>query len=211
MKDTASEIRHIKEDPFAAMVDAVDRTFLLLYRYVRRHWPRITRLIVALLPLMVLLVGSCKTSQLPWAYGGDAGSEQFRTALFPDRVNFQGAHYYPAAGYVSRARIFVESAPEVLMMMTQQEIGYLFGKPTMHRRDADAEVLQYKTGSCVVDFYFYNEHGTREPTQLSYVDLRLKEEMIQDGPPRTEPPSVSEQSECLRGVVAAREFPGAPA
>ena len=190
---------------YTAAVDVLDQAFMMLYRYVRRHWPRITRLIVVLLPLIVLLVGSCKTAQFPWAYGGNTGSEQFRTALFPDRMNFQGTHYYPAAGYVSRARDFVEDAPEVLMMMTQNEIGYLFGKPTMHRRDANAEVLQYKTNSCVVDFYFYNEHGTREPTRLSYIDLRLKDEMVQGGLLRTEPLSVREQSKCLRAVVTSRK------
>ena len=204
----ATEIQQITKghDPCATAVDVVDQVFMLLYRYVRRHWPRITRLIVALLPLMVLLVGSCKTSQLPLVYGDNSGSEQFRTALFPDRVNFQGINYYPAAGYVSRAIAFVENKPEVLMMMTQKEIGYLFGEPTMHRRDADAEVLQYKTNHCVVDFYFYNEHGTREPTKLSYVDLRLRDEMIHGDIQRTKSPSVIEQSNCLRNVVASREF-----
>ena len=208
MKVMAAEMQQTikKQDSCAIAVDVVDQVFMLLYRYVHRHWPRITRLIVALLPLMVLLVGSCKTSQLPLAYGDNSSSEQFRTALFPDRVNFQGSNYYPAAGYVSRARTFVTDTPEVLMMMTQKEIGYLFGNPTMHRRDADAEVLQYKTNGCVVDFYFYNERGTRDPTQLSYVDLRLKDEMIHGGIMRMKPLSIREQSECLRDVVTSRSF-----
>jgi hypothetical protein len=175
------------------MIGRLDRGFMQFYRNARR----ITRLAVALLPLMALLVGSCKTAEQPQAYNGSIGPEQFRGVLFPDRAGFQGANYSPAAGYVSAARGFVEDTPPALMMLTRQEIGYLYGRPALQRQDADAEVWQYKTGACVVDFYFYG------PDKLSYIDVRLKED---DMTFRAIPASARERSGCLHDVDA-EDFP----
>ena len=192
MRDTFSH------DPYTAVVSILDDGFMLLYRHVRRNARRITNLVVTLVPLMALLVGSCKTSQTPYLtdniYGGNASAiqfqtEQFQTALFPDRLNFHGTHYRPAAGYISQARSFVEDTPKTMMMLNSDEIGYLFGKPSLHRRDADAEVMQYKTGGCVVDFYFYGQK------QLSYVDVRLKDRS---------PASDREESKCLHSIDAKK-------
>ena len=95
-------------DPGALMADMADRALMLLYSHIRKNSRRLTHLVVALLPLMALLVGSCKTSELlPWAYSGNTVPEQVRMALFPDRANAGSADYYPAAGYVSRARSFI--------------------------------------------------------------------------------------------------------
>lgn len=187
-------------DPYAMIVSLMDQGFMLFYRHARRNARRISHLAVALLPLMALLVGSCKTSQSPSAYNVSTGPEQFRAALFPDRADFQGAHYIPAAGYVSSARSFVEETPPALMMLTREEVGYIFGRPTLHRQDADAEVWQYKAGACVVDFYFYGKNP------LSHIEVRLKE----DGTTfRAEPVSPDEQSECLSDVDA-EDFAGTP-
>lgn len=195
-------MRNVKDmsilNPYAIIVKTADRGFMLFHRQVRRA----AHFVVALLPLMMLLVGSCKTSQLPWSYGSNAGPEQFRTALFPDRVNYQGAHYYPAAGYISRAQSFVAGTPDNLMLLTQQEIGYLFGKPSLHRQDADAEVWQYKTRSCVVDFYFYDTDRKQGQSPLVYADMRLKEEMVPGSLPRKTPLSEQEKSDCLHDVVS---------
>jgi hypothetical protein len=168
---------------------------------LRRHARSITHAAVTLLPLMALLVGSCNVSQLPWAYGSGASPQEFRTALFPDRVNYQGAHYYPAAGYVSRAKGFIEDRPDTLKMLTRQEIGYVFGHPTLHRQDADAEVWQYKTASCVVDFYFYGRKGDNAQSKLAYIDIRLKDRMVPGGPLHVAPLSASDKSSCLHAVV----------
>jgi len=188
------------------MIEMLDRALILFYGHVRSNSRRLTHLVVALLPLLALLVGSCKTAQLPLAYGGNTEPEQFRTALFPDRANFHGVKYYPAAGYVSRARSFVSGAPQSLMMLTQQEIGYLFGKPTLHRQDADAEVWQYKTGGCVVDFYFYNEGDVRGQSRISYVDFRMKDELIPGSAARQEPITLREKSECLHDTMLRESF-----
>jgi len=196
----------LRQLPGSTLIAVADEALLLLYGHIRRNSRRLTRMIVTVLPLMVLLVGSCKTSQMSWTFGNNAEPEQFQTALFPDRVNFHGAHYYPAAGYISRAQMFVVGQPQSLMMLTQQEIGYLFGKPTLHRQDADAEVWQYKAGGCVVDFYFYDEKGARGRSRLSYVDVRLKDELVPGSSPRAVPVSVREQSECLDDVVSQDFF-----
>jgi hypothetical protein len=178
----------------------------MLYSHVRRNARRLTRLVVVLLPLMVLLVGSCKTEQASSAYAGNGKPEQFRMALFPDRANFHGVSYTPAAGYVSRAQTLIASQPQSLTMLTQKEIGYLFGKPTLHRQDADAEVWQYKTSGCVVDFYFYNDGQARGQANPSYVDMRMKDELIPGSAPRSTPPSSSEKSDCLQGAMSRNRF-----
>ena len=173
-------------DPYTAVVSILDDGFMLFYRHVRRNARRITNLVVTLVPLMALLVGSCKTSQTADnIYSVVTSAEQFRTALFPDRATFHGAHYTPAAGYVAEARDFVEDQPQKMLMLTRDEIGYLFGKPTFHRHDADAEVWQYKTGGCVVDFYFYGQKP------VSYIDARHKDQT---------PASASEESSCLHNI-----------
>jgi len=114
---------------------------------------------VAALPLAVLLVGSCDTSQLPFVYRGATESQRFIAALFPANQ--------PAAGYVDRARDVVSATPSTLGLLTQKEIGYLYGTPTLHRRDAEAEVWQYKAEGCVVDLYFY---GAKTP--VAHMDVR---------------------------------------
>jgi hypothetical protein len=167
----------------------------MFYAQVRQNASRLTRLVVTLLPLMVLLVGSCKTEQASSAYVGNE-SQQIRMALFPTQTGS------PAAGYVSRARSFIVGQPQSLMMLTQQEIGYLFGKPTLHRKDADAEVWQYKTSGCVVDFYFYNDEKTHGQVNPSYVDMRMKDELTPGSAPRSTPASSSEKSNCLQGAMS---------
>ena len=175
-------------------VDLMDRALILFYNHVHANSRRLTRLIVALLPLAVLLVGSCKTSQLPWIYDINAGAAQFRMALFPvDQASSQ-----PAAGYISRARDFIVGQPESLVKLTRRELDYLFGAPTLQRKDADAEIWQYKAEGCVVDFYFYADGQG----QVSYVDVRTKDELIEGGQLRAAPISTREQSECLHDVVA---------
>ncbi len=146
----------------------MDEALLRFYHQVRR----VARLVVSMLPIIVLLVGSCKTSLLPAAYGGNDGSKQFRVALFPDQVNFKGMSYYPAEGYIARAQKYVSGAPDALNMLTQQEVTYILGAPAMTRHDADAVVWQYKSESCIVDVYFYKKSGDHAPSAVSYVDMR---------------------------------------
>jgi hypothetical protein len=182
-------------DPYTAVVQTVDSGFMLFYRHARRNARRITNLVITLVPLMALLVGSCKTAQTTdnlaaslssaTVYSVTTDAEQLQTALFPDQAAFHGAHYVPAAGYVEEARNFVEEKPQTMMMLTRDQIGYMFGKPSFHRHDADAEVWQYKTAACVVDFYFYGK------SQVSYIDTRHKDQT---------PATASEVSSCLHHI-----------
>lgn len=160
------------EDPhaYARFVAVADRALMIFYAQVARKIRGVISILVALIPLAMLLVGSCKTAEMPGAYGSNAGDVQFRTALFPDKVKAVTGEYKPAAGYVSRALKYVSYAPESLNRLTSEEISYLFGKPSMERRDAEALVWQYKTRDCVVDFYFYRDGETAAP--VSYVDFR---------------------------------------
>lgn len=188
MRDTFSY------DTYSALVCTTDDAFMALYGMARRNARRVTRLVITLVPLMALLVGSCKTtesSSLTEATTG--GAAQFRTALFPDRATGTSAHYSPAAGYISQARDYVQNKPQSMMMLTREEIGYIFGQPALHRHDADADVWQYKTGACVVNFYFYGK------SQLSYVDVRVKDG---DEAFRTEAASEHEVSKCLSRIDA---------
>lgn len=179
---------------FAGLVEVLDALLMAFYAHVRQNARRMTRLAVTLLPLIMLLVGSCKTSQLPAAYGSNAGPDQFRIALFPDRVNFKGVGYYPAQGYISRAQKFVTGDPQSLLMLTDEEITYLFGKPAVARHDAAAEIWQYRTAACVVDFFFYRDKLEKEDKgRVSYVDVRLKNNVASVSPSR--------QTRCLEHVI----------
>ena len=186
-------------DAWTSVAGTADRAFMALYAHARRNARRIMQLMMAFVPLLMLLVGSCKTSELPGSYGSNAGPDQFRVALFPDRVNYTGADYYPARGYISRAQTYVAGVPQALMQLTEQEIGYLFGTPTVERRDADARVWQYRGKACVVDIYFYQEKGRDKGYSVTHVDFRpskpgtLVDDVQQD--------AIENQSSCIRTLV----------
>ena len=151
--------------------------------------------VLTLVPLLLLLVGSCKTAELPGAYGSAAGADQFRVALFPDQVRIKdGERYKPARGYVQRAQTYVSGAPETLEMLTAREVGYLFGKPQWQRKDmaAKANVWQYTDGECVVDFYFYDAPVIGQPA-VSYADVRQRRDAT--------PLDGAAESDCLRAVM----------
>jgi hypothetical protein len=195
-------------DVWAWIAARADGGFMALYAHARRNANRIMRLLIAFLPLLMLLVGSCKTSVLPGSYGSNAGPEQFRIALFPDRVNFQGDSYYPAQGYISRARKYVEGVPTALTQLTEQEISYLFGAPTVVRRDADARIWQYRGEACVLDVFFYKEAGRDNGYSVTHVDFRMKEDLD----PAVQaadivPASPRSQSRCIRTLVRAGAKP----
>lgn len=45
----------------------------------------------------------------------------------------------------------------------------LFGKPSLRRKEAGAELWQFADPACVMDFYFYQDG---EVKRVSYVSLR---------------------------------------
>ncbi len=166
-------------------------------QWLLRRLRRAAELVLTIVPLMLLLVGSCKTADLPGAYGGSAGADQFRIALFPDQVRVKDSEMYkPARGYVQRARTYVSGAPETLEMLTAREVTYLFGAPQWQRKDAvaKANVWQYSNGECVVDFYFYEDAtGAAEQPAVSYADVRQRDDAHQL--------SGDAESDCLRAVM----------
>lgn len=195
-------------DPYAAAIGAVDDAFMGFYHEVRRNTRRIMRLMLALLPLMMLLVGSCKTSQVTNSFAGQTAVAQFRSALFPDRLAARDGSYRPASGYVARARDYIEGDPEALNHLTETEVNYLFGKPAMKRKDADARIWQYRAGGCVVDFFFYDQKDVanssviaHDGSAVSYVDFRLKQDLEPGSAARLEPVSAHSQSKCLAKIA----------
>jgi hypothetical protein len=202
LKSRTLHIKALQEfDPAAWLLGVADGAFMGFYAHMRRNARRITRLAVAFLPLMMLLVGSCKT-QSEGMNNLFIGVDQLRAALFPDRIIARDeADYQPAPGYVSRARGYVEGDPASLQHLTEQEIKFMFGAPAMQRTDADARIWQYKSGACVVDFYFYDDPAHKGESAVAYVDFRLKEDLMPGGAPRTEPIALHSQSKCLKKIA----------
>ena len=177
---------------------SIDRAPLLerAQGWVASRLRRGAELVLTIVPLMLLLVGSCKTADLPGAYGGSAGADQFRIALFPDQVRVKDSEMYkPARGYVQRAQTYVSGAPETLEMLTAREVSYLFGEPKFQRKDAiaKASVWQYSHGECVVDFYFYDDAGNAAQPAVSYADVRQRNDAHQL--------SGDAETDCLRAVM----------
>jgi hypothetical protein len=200
----ALKIKELKAlDPAGLLVDAVDGAFMGLYAQARSNAARMTRLGLTLVPLMMLLVGSCKTESASIHDSAQAGVDYLRTALFPDRVLARDAgDYAPAAGYVSRAQDFVAGDPATLMRLTQQEVAYLYGKPTMERRDADAKIWQYRSRACVVDFYFYEQEGHETESNVAFVDYRLKSDLVPGTPANDNPVTGRHQQRCLKKIAS---------
>lgn len=166
---------YITYDLYADIDSRLENSFTQLSSYARRA----TNFLIAL--LMVLLVGSCNASRTTSImYDAIRTVQELRAALFSDSTD--GA---PAATDISQARNFVEKMPKSMLFMTRDEISTLFGEPSFHRHDADAEVWQYKTATCVIDFYFYGKK------QVSYIDARRKDQT---------PASASEESSCLHDI-----------
>jgi hypothetical protein len=181
---------------------ALDGVYMGFYARTHQSLRRIARLFIAFLPLMMLLVGSCKTNQADAGNNVLAGIDGFRAALFPDRALARPADYRPAPGFVGRAQDFVESDPATLMQLTEQEVGFLFGSPAMQRRDADARVWQYQSHACVVDFYFYDQPGRTGESRVAYVDYRPRDlPLATDAAGATGAVPPRFQSRCLRKIA----------
>jgi hypothetical protein len=160
-------------------------TFTPFYRSIACYAHRIISLIATL--VMLFMVGGCKATPVTnSAANVVAPAQELQSFLFPDQA-------VTTATYITRARNFVENMPQTMLMLTRDQIGYMFGKPSFHRHDADVEVWQYKTAACVVDFYFYGKN------QVSYIDTRHKDQT---------PAIASEVSSCLH-TIDKKDFAGA--
>ncbi|MFN7114090.1 MAG: hypothetical protein ACK4PK_06990 [Alphaproteobacteria bacterium] len=190
-----------QQDPWTWLAGTVDAALMLFYAHLRRNARRLSRLAFAMLPLAVLLVGSCKTYGSDNIYGNTDAPAMFRLALFPDSRHALGDDYRPARGYVASARKYIAGEPAALTRLTEREIGYLFGKPSLERRDADARIWQYRTEGCVVDVYFYKNDTQKSGYDVSYVDFRSGEQLKVGGPIAENPAAPKSQSRCLRTLV----------
>ena len=133
------------------------------------------RLLTSVLPLMMLLVGSCKVEDLPGAYGGAGSPASFRLALFPDQLQAWGQQdYRPARGYIERAQRYIAGNPEAFELLSAREVVHVMGLPARRRRDADARVWQYADSDCVIDVYFYGETTGPAPALVAHTDVRRK-------------------------------------
>lgn len=198
----------MSQDPWTWLVGSVDTAFMMFYAHLRRNARLIARLAMALLPLAFLLVGSCKTAAGPEVYGNAEIPAQFRQALFPDsRMAGADEDYQPARGYIARAQKYLSGDPAALTKLTEREIGYLFGKPSLERRDADARIWQYRTDGCVVDVYFYKNSERESGFDVSYVDFRSGEQLKLGGRIAEEPAGTNSQSRCLRTLVSSGAEP----
>jgi hypothetical protein len=192
-------------DGMGWLIGMVDQGLMALYLHARSNARRLTRLGLALLPLMMLLVGSCKVEEVSDNFAGQGQTAQLRAALFPDRAVAQG-EYHPAGGYVARALKFVEGRPDALTRLTDREIGFLYGRPTTERKDADARVWQYKTSACVVDFFFYDDaRDGNDESPVSFVDYRLRQDLDPESAPREEPVPDIGRTRCLKKIAGGAQ------
>ncbi|MCP4356312.1 MAG: hypothetical protein GY793_11960 [Proteobacteria bacterium] len=161
--------------------------------------------LIYIAPLMALLVGSCKTVESPLASLAFDVPQKINVALLPQKTIVAGNVQRPNRSNLYRAQNIVTKDPNKLKDLTLTEVSYIFGEPTFSRKDANARVWQYKTSSCVIDFYFYKD-DKKSADSVSFVDMRFKEELIPGTSSRTAPASNQEQSGCLTDVVAARSY-----
>lgn len=186
----------VMADPWIAIQIVSARALRAGLAAARRNARRLSSIVMTLLPIMLLLVGSCKTEELPGAYGSNAGPDQFRIALFPDRVDYRGKDYYPARGYITRAQKYVSGTPDTLVLLTEYEIGYLFGKPALARKDAQARVWQYRSQDCVVDLYFYPD-AALSAGRVAHADVRARQSRMTLSP--------AAQKKCLSAIMAEND------
>jgi hypothetical protein len=200
--EVCATLPELPRDPWTWLAGAVDSALMLFYAQLRGNARRLARLGLALLPLAVLLVGSCKTHEGDQAASYDADVPAlFRLALFPDSRYAVSDTYQPARGYIARARQYIAGEPAALTKLTEREIGYIFGRPALERRDADARIWQYRTEGCVVDVYFYKNEARESGYNVSYVDFRSGDQLKVGGPIAETPATPRHQSRCLRSLV----------
>lgn len=155
--------------------------FEQLAAMLSRHWRPAFKMAATLVPLLILLVGSCDMTKMPLG-AQDANAAAFRAALFPKGVD------NPEQGYILRAQKLVIANPPALLLLQDADIRNTLGAPAMERKDADARIWQYRAGGCVMDVYFYG-------AKPRYADVRMDGDSL----------PAAEQGECLRRIAAAQK------
>lgn len=64
------------------------------------------------------------------------------------------------------------SAPDInqLIGLNGPELNHLLGKPLLVRREADAEVWQYRTANCVLHLFLYRSSINNQPYRVVHVE-----------------------------------------
>jgi hypothetical protein len=96
----------------------------------------------------------------------------------------------PAAGMLTLPPGSQSVAPKRVMGLDELAIQQLLGAPRLIRREAPAEVWQYRTAACVLDLFLYDEAAGR---RVTYAEARTAAaEPVQPEP-------------CLNQILAQRE------
>ena len=84
----------------------------------------------------------------------------------------------------------INDDPQQLMGIGPGALSAILGEPELIRREAPAEIWQYRSDQCVFDVFLYDTAGRREVT---YVEAR-------DGAARR-----TDARACLNGLLRARQ------
>jgi len=148
--------------------------------------------------LNICLVGSCRTGDLQKAFAAENSTEIIRLAALNPTAGVgsfaQNRSLSSSVGYLNTIKEYISNAPEILLKLTQNQIGLIFGEPILVRQDAQAKVLQYQKGSCVLDLYFYQNTTTGDVPMTHY---ELREQFEPFATSQTE----STPQDCLKDLL----------
>lgn len=88
----------------------------------------------------------------------------------PDAAEADSAPQTAALPDPSGTPAEVDADPDRLMGLSQDAVGARLGQPELVRKEAPAEIWQYRTRDCVLDVFFYPAEGAREVLHLDVRD-----------------------------------------
>ena len=62
---------------------------------------------------------------------------------------------------------YFQNDSEKIYDLKDHDIRFLFGAPNLQRKEGTARMIQYQSGQCVMDFYYYDQKNT-----ISYYEIR---------------------------------------
>lgn len=164
---------------------------------------------------MVLVVGLA--AERPWDVSGDVDQYTANSNvefLAEKGGSFQLAFWQePAASRVEYLQNAVEKVvrdPKALFALVGGDVNEILQRPDLERREMGVVVWQYRTDSCVVDFYFDTGVGTTNANidglPIDYYEIRERQ-VIKLGQSDEIAPAVDAQkgqSACLANLVVDR-------
>lgn len=87
----------------------------------------------------------------------------------PEPSSAAGALAAPSPGPSLPLRL--AAAPERFQGLGSAELVQLLGAPDFRRRDAGAEIWQYRTGACILDLFLYEDGGA---FHVAYAETRSR-------------------------------------